>query len=78
VTLTPVAINAAAEVVFLVSGREKAPALRDVLLGPPDPVQWPAQAVVLHDRRPRWLIDAAAAVSLPNSPAAFPRPQRSG
>jgi len=66
VTLTPVAINAAAEIVFLVSGREKAPALRGVLRGPPDPAHWPAQAVVPGDGRLRWLVDAAAGESLPN------------
>ncbi len=64
VTLTPVAIGAAAEVIFLVSGREKAGALRRVLEGPRDPDALPAQAIAPRGGALRWLVDAAAASEL--------------
>jgi 6-phosphogluconolactonase len=64
VTLTPLAIRSAETVVFLVSGAEKAGALRNARTAPFDPTRWPAHAV-----RPRsgdliWLVDAAAAGGL--------------
>jgi len=64
VTLTPVVLNAAAEVAFLVSGAEKAPMLRRVLEGPHEPDALPAQVVAPHDGRLRWLVDAPAAARL--------------
>jgi 6-phosphogluconolactonase len=64
VTLTPAAINAAAEVVFLVAGADKASALARVLSGPRDPDRWPAQVVAPARGRTRWLVDAAAACGL--------------
>jgi 6-phosphogluconolactonase len=63
VTLTPPVINAAADVVFLVSGSGKAPMLHRVLEGPREPDVLPAQAIA-----PRagatWLVDVAAAADL--------------
>jgi 6-phosphogluconolactonase len=67
VTLTPVVINAAAEVTFLVSGGEKAVMLRRVLEGPYEPDELPAQVVSPGDGRLRWLVDAAAAADLERS-----------
>jgi len=64
VTLTPVVLNAAAEVAFLVSGAEKAPMLRRVLEGPHEPDALPAQVVAPRDGRLRWLVDAPAAARL--------------
>jgi 6-phosphogluconolactonase len=64
VTLTPVVLNAAAEVAFLVSGAEKAPMLRRVLEGPHEPDALPVQVVTPHDGRLRWLVDAPAAARL--------------
>src|SRR3989441_12531622 len=64
VTLTPVVLNAAAEVAFLVSGAEKAPMLRRVLEGPHEPDALPAQVVAPHDGRLRWLVDAPVAARL--------------
>ena len=67
ITLTPVILNQAAEVLFLVSGPAKAPVLRRVLYGAREPVELPAQAIVPADGRLRWLVDAAAAADLPHS-----------
>jgi len=64
VTMTPEVINAAAEVLFLVSGGEKAPMLRRVLQGPHQPDVLPAQIVAPRAGRLRWLVDAAAAADL--------------
>jgi 6-phosphogluconolactonase len=68
VTLTPVVINAAADVIFLVAGREKAAMLRRVLEGPYQPDVLPAQVIgrppIPPDHPPRWMVDAAAAGEL--------------
>jgi 6-phosphogluconolactonase len=64
VTLTPPVLNAAAEVVFLVAGPEKAPALRQVLHGPSRPELWPAQLVAPRSGRLVWLVDRDAAAEL--------------
>ncbi|MDX1623627.1 MAG: 6-phosphogluconolactonase [Gemmatimonadota bacterium] len=64
VTLTPPAINAADEVLFLVAGEEKAPAVEAVLEGPREPRRWPAQAIDPGPGRLAWLVDAGAARSL--------------
>lgn len=63
-TLTPAAINAAANVIFLVSGADKATTLREVLRGPPDPARLPAQVVRPAHGTLVWLVDAAAAGEL--------------
>ncbi|MGH7655390.1 MAG: 6-phosphogluconolactonase [Gemmatimonadaceae bacterium] len=64
VTLTPDVINAAAEILFLVSGHEKAPVLRRVLRGPRMVDDLPAQAIAPADGRLLWLVDAPAASEL--------------
>ena len=64
VTLTPVVINAAAEVVFIVSGGAKAAIVRRVLDGPRVPDELPAQLIAPSAGRVRWLLDAAAAAEL--------------
>jgi 6-phosphogluconolactonase len=64
ITLTPAVMNAAAEVVFLVSGAEKAAMLHRVLEGPAQPDALPAQIVAPQHGQLRWLVDAAAAASL--------------
>jgi 6-phosphogluconolactonase len=61
VTLTPVIINAAAEILFLVSGAGKAAIVRRVLEGPRRPHELPAQLIAPTDGRVHWLLDAAAA-----------------
>ena len=64
ITLTPAIINAAAEVLFLVSGGAKAGILRRVIEGPRRPRELPAQAIVPTNGRVRWYMDAAAAADL--------------
>jgi 6-phosphogluconolactonase len=64
ITMTPAAINAAAEVVFLVSGAGKADMLARVVDGPRDPSTLPAQVVAPTNGQLRWLVDAAAAAKL--------------
>ena len=64
VTLTLPVINAAAEVVFLVAGADKAATLPRVLEGPPAPESVPARLVAPSHGRLRWLVDAAAAARL--------------
>ena len=68
-TLTPVVLNAAAEVAFLVAGGEKAAMLHRVLEGPRDPAKLPAQVVAPSDGRLVWLVDAAAAAKLQRKPS---------
>jgi 6-phosphogluconolactonase len=68
VTLTPVAINAAAQVTFLVAGSEKAERLREVLEGPAQPEVLPAQAIRPAPGQLTWLVDAAAAARLRQVP----------
>ena len=64
VTLTPLVINAASEVIFLVSGRAKAGILKRVLCGTREPDRLPAQAIRPRDGELRWLVDDAAASDL--------------
>jgi 6-phosphogluconolactonase len=64
VTLTPLLINAAAQVTFIVSGEHKAEALRQVLSGPHQPDLLPAQAVRPRSGSLLWMVDAAAAALL--------------
>ncbi|MEX2274118.1 MAG: 6-phosphogluconolactonase [Actinomycetota bacterium] len=65
VTMTPVVLNAALNVVFLVTGREKAPVLRPVLHGEYDPDPLPAQIVRPIDGNLTWMVDEVAAAALP-------------
>jgi 6-phosphogluconolactonase len=64
ITLTPAVINAAAEILFLVSGGAKAGILRRVLEHPRRPQEFPAQAIAPSNGRVRWCVDAAAATDL--------------
>jgi 6-phosphogluconolactonase len=64
VTLTLPVLNAAAHVLFLVSGLGKAEILARVLHGPYQPDLLPAQAVKPVNGTLRWLVDEAAAAKL--------------
>ena len=60
-TLTPLIINQAATVIFLIAGRDKAATLQAVWHGPHDPDRFPAQIVTPTTGRVMWLVDQAAA-----------------
>jgi len=64
VTLTPVMLNAAHHVAFLVAGADKAEMLSKVLEGPYQPVVLPAQIIKPIHGDLHWLVDAAAAAQL--------------
>jgi len=64
VTLTAPIINQASQVVFLVCGADKAPALRNVLEGTYQPHELPAQLIRPNGAHPTWLVDKAAAHKL--------------
>jgi len=61
ITLTPVVINAAKHVIYLVSGAEKAERLCDVLEKPIQPKVLPAQIIKPVHGQLLWLVDDAAA-----------------
>jgi 6-phosphogluconolactonase len=65
ITLSPAAINGAANVTFMVVGAEKAPALAAVINGPVDPERLPAQLIKPNNGVLTWLVDSAAASQLP-------------
>lgn len=65
VTLTPMALNAAAHLVFLVVGESKAERLLQVLTGPPDPLVLPAHVIHPTDGDVRWMVDTTAASRFP-------------
>ncbi len=64
VTLAPAVIRAAREVIFLVTGREKAPALHHALAGAGRPGEAPTRVVLPPAGVVRWLVDSAAAAGL--------------
>ncbi|MEO8090536.1 MAG: 6-phosphogluconolactonase [Gemmatimonadales bacterium] len=64
ITLTPVVINAARDVSFIVSGAAKAECLREVIKGPFAPQSLPAQIVDPAPGHLTWLVDEAAASQL--------------
>ncbi len=64
VTMTPVIFNAARQVVFLVSGAQKAGMLHRVLEGPYQPVVLPSQIIKPASGELHWLLDAPAAAKL--------------
>jgi len=64
ITLTAPLINQADQVVFLVSGADKAAALQKVLEGAPQPLQYPAQLIHPASGHPIWLVDKAAGQKL--------------
>ena len=60
ITLTAPAASHAAEILFMVTGADKAPALKAVLEGPFEPEQLPAQALLPHNGKLLWLVDTTA------------------
>jgi 6-phosphogluconolactonase len=64
ITLTVPAANAAANMLFMIAGADKAPALKAVLEGPREPDQLPAQLIQPVNGKLFWLLDEAAASML--------------
>ncbi len=64
VTLTPVILNSARNVTFIVSGTSKAARLRQVIEGPFTPDLLPAQAIHPTKGKLTWMVDEAAAGQL--------------
>ncbi len=60
ITLTAPAACAAAEILFMVTGADKALALKGVLEGPYEPEQLPAQLLQPKNGKLLWLVDTAA------------------
>lgn len=60
ITLTAPAASNAAQIIFMVTGADKAPALKSVLEGPFEPEQLPAQLLQPQNGRLLWLVDTAA------------------
>jgi 6-phosphogluconolactonase len=64
ITFTLPVLNAAREVMFLVSGVDKAPALREVLQGSAPGEKYPCKLVRPSDGKLIWFVDRAAASEL--------------
>ncbi|HLU10134.1 MAG TPA: 6-phosphogluconolactonase [Oceanobacillus sp.] len=64
VTLTPAALNAASNVIFLVMGADKADTVKRVLEGEPNPEELPAQIIKPENGNVLWLLDEHAASKL--------------
>jgi 6-phosphogluconolactonase len=60
ITLTAPAASNAARIIFMVTGADKAPALKAVLEGPFEPEQLPAQLIQPRNGKLLWLVDTAA------------------
>lgn len=61
VTLTPLVLNSARQVLFLAAGADKADAVAQTLLGLPDPIHLPAQRIQPTSGSLTWFLDEAAA-----------------
>lgn len=61
ISFTPALINAAKEIVFMIIGAEKAPALKEVLEGEYNPDLYPAQIIKPVNGNISWLLDEGAA-----------------
>jgi 6-phosphogluconolactonase len=60
ITLTAPAASNAAQIIFMLTGADKAPALKAVLEGPFEPEQLPAQLLRPKNGKLLWLVDTAA------------------
>lgn len=67
-TLTPVILNHATSIFFLVAGGDKAKTLKDVLYGTHHPDLLPSQFIRPDTGKVTWLIDTAASGCLENKP----------
>ena len=65
-TFTPLLLNAATHVLFLITGQDKADALQAVLEGAYNPDEYPAQIIRPTSGEVTWMLDPAAASKLQN------------
>lgn len=65
ITLTAPITNRSSRIAFLVTGADKAGAVKEVLYGPPDPDKYPAQVISPASGELYWFLDGPAASSLP-------------
>lgn len=65
-TFTPLLLNAAHNILFLVTGQDKADAVQEVLEGEYNPDEYPAQIVRPEHGDVTWMFDTAAAAKLRN------------
>jgi 6-phosphogluconolactonase len=68
-TLTPPVLQAGKEVVFMVAGQSKAPALHEVLEGEYNPDEYPSQLLRQAKGNVTWLVDEPAASQLEKRPS---------
>jgi 6-phosphogluconolactonase len=64
VTLTPLVLNSARNVIFMVSGKDKANAVSETLTGSTNLAKWPAQRIRPLDGKLVWMLDDEAAYSI--------------
>jgi 6-phosphogluconolactonase len=67
ITMTAAVVNNAALVLFMITGADKAPALKAVLEGPYEPEQLPAQLIAPENGKLLYLVDTAAGSMLQNA-----------
>jgi 6-phosphogluconolactonase len=60
ITMTAPVVNNAAQVIFMVTGADKALALKGVLEGPYEPEQLPSQFIQPRNGKLQWLVDTVA------------------
>jgi 6-phosphogluconolactonase len=72
ITLTPPVINNAREIIFFVTGTEKAATLKAVLEGQYQPDRLPAQIIRPAQGKVVWMVDQAAASSLSTVVSSIP------
>ncbi|HSV12206.1 MAG TPA: 6-phosphogluconolactonase [Hanamia sp.] len=64
ITLMPLIVNKAAEIVFMVTGSQKASVLKEVLEGERNPEKLPAQSIVPVEGKLHWFLDKEVAKDL--------------
>lgn len=64
ITLMPKIVNRAAKIAFMAEGEKKAKMLQQVLQGPYEPSNYPAQIIKPEDGELHWFVDEAAAQEL--------------
>lgn len=73
-TMTFPMLNSAANIIFMVAGGEKAPAVKEILEGGRNPEKYPAQQIIPSEGKLTWYLDGKAAALLGgnNQPRATP------